>query len=130
MDCSLPGSSVHGILQVRILEWVAISFSRGSSPLSVLKSKDIPLPSKVCIVQAMVFPVVMYGYESRTIGKAECPRIDAFKLWCWRRLLRDPGIEPGSSALQSDSLLTGLQGKPSMLSFNMRRLITHTNEAF
>ena len=48
------------------------------------------MPSKVCIVKAMVFPVVMYGYESRTIGKAECPRIDAFKLWCWRRLLRVP----------------------------------------
>ena len=55
---------------------------------SVLKSRDITLPTKVCIVKAMVFPVVMYGFESWTIKKAECQRIDAFKLCCWRRLLR------------------------------------------
>ena len=55
---------------------------------SVLKSRDITLPTKVCIIKAMVFPVVMYGYESWTIKQAECRRIDAFKLWCWRRLLR------------------------------------------
>ena len=55
---------------------------------SILKSKDITLPTKVCLVKAMVFPVVMYRYESWTIKKAECQRIDAFKLWCWRRLLR------------------------------------------
>ena len=53
---------------------------------SVLKSRDITLPTKVCIVKAMVFPVVMYRCESWTIKKAECRRIDAFKLWCWRRL--------------------------------------------
>ena len=57
---------------------------------SLLKSKDITLPTKVCLVKAMVFPVVMYGYESWTIKKAECQRIDAFELWCWRRLLRVP----------------------------------------
>ena len=55
---------------------------------SILKSRDITLPTKVCLVKAMVFPVVMYGYESWTIKKAECRRIDAFELWCWRRLLR------------------------------------------
>ena len=55
---------------------------------SVLKSRDITLPTKVHIVKAMVFPVVMYGCESWTIRKAECQRIDAFKLWYWRRLLR------------------------------------------
>ena len=57
---------------------------------SLLKSKDITLPTKVCLVKAMVFPVVMYGYESWTIKKAEYQRIDAFELWCWRRLLRVP----------------------------------------
>ena len=57
---------------------------------SVLKSKDIILLTKVHIVKAMVFPGVMYGCESWTIKKAECQRIDAFKLWCWRRLLRVP----------------------------------------
>jgi len=57
---------------------------------SILKSGDITLPTKVHIVKAMVFPVVMYGYESWTIKKAEHQRIDAFELWCWRRLLRVP----------------------------------------
>ena len=57
---------------------------------SILKSRDITLPTKVCLVKAMFFPVVMYGCESWTVKKAECPRIDAFELWCWRRLLRVP----------------------------------------
>ena len=57
---------------------------------SILKSRDITLSTKVCLVKAMVFPVVMYGCESWTIAKAECRRIDAFELWCWRRLLRIP----------------------------------------
>ena len=57
---------------------------------SILKSRDITLPTKVRIVKATVFPVVMYGCESWTINKAECQRIDAFELWCWRRLLRVP----------------------------------------
>ena len=57
---------------------------------SVLKSKDITLPTNVCLVKAMVFPVVMYGCESWTIKKAEHQRIDAFELWCWRKLLRVP----------------------------------------
>ena len=57
---------------------------------SVLKSRDITLPTKVCLVKAMVFPVVMYGCESWTVKKAEHLRIDAFELWCWRRLLRVP----------------------------------------
>ena len=55
---------------------------------SLLKSRDITLPTKVRLVKAMVFPVVMYGCESWTIKKVECQRIDAFELWCWRRLLR------------------------------------------
>ena len=57
---------------------------------SILKSRDITLPTKVHLVKAMVFPVVICGYESWTIKKAECRRIDAFELWCWRRLLRVP----------------------------------------
>ena len=57
---------------------------------SILKSRDITLPTKVCLVKATVFPVVMYGCESWTVKKAECRRIDAFELWCWRRLLRVP----------------------------------------
>ena len=61
-----------------------------TNPDSILKSRDITLLTKVHIVKAMVFPVVMYGYESWTIKKAECQRIDAFELWCWRRLLSVP----------------------------------------
>ena len=57
---------------------------------SIMKSRDITLPAKVCLVKAMVFPVVMYGYERWTVKKAERQRIDAFELWCWRRLLRVP----------------------------------------
>ena len=59
---------------------------------SILKSRDITLPIKVHLVKAMVFPVVMYRCESWTVKKAECQRIDAFELWCWRRLLRIPWI--------------------------------------
>ena len=172
MDCSLQGSSVHGIFQARVLEWDAIAFSdilsifhqfssvqfsrsvvsdslrphesqharppcpsptylilfnpndsperqilaclhftdeKGyhcltkdnqqvassgfeflSFPYSMLKSRDITLPTKVHLVKAMVFPVVMFGCESWTIKKAECQRTDAFELWYWRRLLRVP----------------------------------------
>ena len=57
---------------------------------SILKSRDITLPTKVCLVKAMVFPVAIYGCESWAIKKAACQKIDAFELWCWRRLLRVP----------------------------------------
>ena len=57
---------------------------------SILKSRDITLPTKVCLVKAMDFPVVMYGCENWTVKKSECQRIDAFELWCWRRLLSVP----------------------------------------
>ena len=57
---------------------------------SILKSRDISLPTKVCLVEAMVFPVVMYGCESWTVKKAERRRIDAFEVWCWRRVLSVP----------------------------------------
>ena len=154
MDYSPPGSSVYGFSQAKILEWVAISFSRGSFPPrdqicvsgigrqilchwstwealiflgskitvdgdshsvmdgdsheikrrlllgrkamtnldSVLKSRDITLLTKILLVKAVVFPVVMYGYDSWNIKKAEHWWTDAFKLWCWRRLLRVPWI--------------------------------------
>ena len=64
---------------------------------SIFKSRDITLPTKVCLVKAMVFPVVMYGCENWTIKKAEHRRIDAFELWCWRRLLRVPWTERRSN---------------------------------
>ena len=64
---------------------------------SILKSRDITLPAKVHLVKAMVFPVVMYGYESWTVKKAKLQRIDAFESWCWRRLLRVPWTERRSN---------------------------------
>ena len=78
-DCS------HEIKRPLLLERTAMT-----NLDSILKSRDISLPTKVCLVKAMVFPVVMYGCESWTIKKAERRRIDAFELWCWRRLLRVP----------------------------------------
>ena len=63
---------------------------------SILKSRDITLPTKVCLVKATVFPVVMYGCASWTVTKAEHQRIDAFEVWCWRRLLRVPWTVRGS----------------------------------
>ena len=79
---------------------------------STLKSRDITLPTKVCLVKAMVFPVVMYGCESWTIEKAEYRRIDAFELWCWRRLLRVPWTARRSnqSILKEISLECSLEG--------------------
>ena len=61
-----------------------------TNQVSILKSRDITFPTKVCLVKAMVFPVVMYECENWTVKRAECPIIDAFELWCWRRLLRVP----------------------------------------
>ena len=69
---------------------------------SILKSRDITLPTKVCIVKAMIFPVVTYGYESWTIKKAECRRMNAFKLWCWRRLLRVPWTVRSNQSILKD----------------------------
>ena len=79
---------------------------------SILKSRDITLPTKVHLVKAMVFPVVMYGCESWTVKKAELQRIDAFKLWCWRRLLRVPWTARRSnqSILKEINLEYSLEG--------------------
>ena len=104
MDYSPPGSFVHGILQARIMEWVGLD--------SILKSRDITLPTKVRLVKAMVFPVVMYGCERWTVKKAECRRIDAFELWCWRSLLRVPWTARRSnqSILKEISVVCCLEG--------------------
>ena len=79
---------------------------------SILKSKDITLPTKVCLLKAMNFPVVMYGCESWTMKKAECQRMDAFELWCWRRLLRVPWTARRSnqSILKEINLEYSLEG--------------------
>ena len=106
---------------------------------SILKSRDITLPTKVCLLKPMVFPVVIYGCESWTVKKAESRKIDAFELWCWRRLLRLPWsarrfnqsilkeISPGCSLDQtdfSDSYLEGMVLKLKLQYFShlMRRV--------
>ena len=95
---------------------------------SILKSRDMTLPTKVHLVKGMVFPVVMYGCESWTVKKAECQRIDAFKLWCWRRLLRVPWTARRSnqSILKEISPECSLEGlmlklKPQYFGHLMRR---------
>ena len=86
---------------------------------SILKSRDISLSPKVDVIKAMVFPVVMYGCESWTIKKAECQRIDAFELWCWRRLLRVPWTarKSNQSILKEISLGCSLEGLMLKLNF-------------
>ena len=74
---------------------------------SIFKSRDITLPTKVCLVKAMVFPVVMYGCESWTVKKAECQRTDAFELCCWRRLLRIPWTARRSNQLILKEIFIG-----------------------
>ena len=78
----------------------------------MLKSRDITLPTKVCLVKAMVFPMVVYGCESWTVNKAEHQRIDAFELWCWRRLFRVPWTARrfNQSILKEISLECSLEG--------------------
>ena len=95
---------------------------------SLLKSRDITLPIKVRLVKAMVFPIVVYGYESRTIKKTERQRIDAFELWCWRRLLKVPWTARRSSQsilkeISPEYSLEGLMLKLKLLYFGhlMRR---------
>ena len=91
---------------------------------SILKSQDITLPTKVCLVKAMVFPVVMYGCESWTVKKAECQRIDAFELWCWRRLMRAPWTARRSnqSILKEINPGISLEGMMLKLKLLMRRV--------
>ena len=86
---------------------------------SILKSRDITLPTKVCLVKVIVFPVVMYGCESWTIKKAEHQRIDAFELWCWRRLLKAPWTARQSilKEISPEYSLEGLMLKLKLQSF-------------
>ena len=91
-DCILGGSKItaDGDCSHEIKRHLLLGRNVMTNLDSILKSRDISLPTKVHLVKATVFPVVMYGCESWTVKKAECQRIDAFKLWCWERLLRVP----------------------------------------
>ena len=95
---------------------------------SILKSRDITLPTKVCLVKAMVFPVVMYGCESWTVKKAEQWRIDAFEFWCWRRLLRVPWTAMWSNQSILGEISPGCSLEGLMLSWNSNTLVTWCEE--
>ena len=135
----LPFYYIHGVLKARILKWFAIPFSTGprfvsreikrhlllgrkamTNLHSVLKSRDITLPTKVCLVKAMVFPVVMYGGESWTIKKAERQRIDAFELWCWRRLFRVPWTARRSNQSILKEISPGISLEGMMLKLKLQ----------
>ena len=88
---------------------------------NILKSRDITLPTKVYLVKAMVFPVVMYGRESWAIKKAECRRIDAFELWCWRRLLR----VPWTARRSNQSILKDISPEYSLEGLMLRLKLQH-----
>ena len=92
---------------------------------NILQCRDIPLPTKVRIIKAMIFPVVVYGFESWTVKKAECQIIDAFELWCWRRLLRVPWTARRSnqSILKETSPVCSLEGL--MLKLKLHEELTH-----
>ena len=97
---------------------------------SILKSRDITLPTKICLVKAMVFPIVMYGCENWTLKKEECQRIDAFELWCWRRVLRVPWTAKRSnqSILKEASPEYSLEGLMLMLKLqSFGHLMRRTN---
>ena len=87
---------------------------------SILKSRDITLPTKVCLVKAMVFPVVMYGCENWTVKKAEHQRIDAFELWCWRRLLRIPWTARRSNESILKEISPGISLEGMMLKLKLQ----------
>ena len=87
---------------------------------SILKSRDITLPTKVRLVKAMVFPVVMYGHESWTVKKAECRRIDAFELWCWRRLFRVPWTARRSNQSILKEISPGISLEGMMLKLKLQ----------
>ena len=87
---------------------------------SIFKSRDITLPTKVRLVKAMVFPVVMYGCESWTVKKAKCQRIDAFELWCWRRLLRFPWTSRRSNQSILKEISPGISLEGMMLKLKLQ----------
>ena len=104
---TVDGDCIHGIKRRLLLKRKVMT-----NLDSILKNRDITLPAKVCLVKAIVFPVAMYGCEGWTVKKAECWRIDAFELWCWRKLLRVPWTvrKSNQSILKEISPGCSLQG--------------------
>ena len=125
-DFILGGSKIttDGDCSHEIKRYLLFGRKAMTNLVSILKSRDITLPTKVCLVKAMVFPVVLYGYETWTIMKAEHRKIDAFELWCWKRLLRAPWIprRPSQSILKEISPEYSLEGL--MLKLKLQYLAT------
>ena len=91
---------------------------------SIFKSRDMTLPTKVCLVKAMVFPLVVYGCESWTVKKAECQRIDSFELWCWKRLLIVPRTARRSNFSILKEINPGVSLEGMMLKLKLQYLAT------
>ena len=123
-DLILEGSKItaHGDCSHEIKSCLLLGRKVMTNLDSILKSRDITLPTKVHLVKAMAFPVVMYGCESWTIKQAECQRIDAFELWCWRRLLRVPWTARRSNQSILNEIIPGCSLEGLMLKLKLQYL--------
>ena len=120
MDKGAREAAVHGVTK----NWTRLKLLLGRKVMtnldSIFKSRDITLPTKVRLVKAMVFPVVMYGCESWTVKEAERRRIDAFELWCWRRLLRVPWTTRRSNQSILKEISPGISLEGMMLKLKLQ----------
>ena len=128
-DFIFLGSKItaHGDCRYEIKRWLLLGRRAMIKIDSVLKSIDITLPTKVCIIKAMVFPVVMYGCENWTRKKAECWRTDAFELWCWRRVLRVPWTSRRSNQSMLKEINPDIHWK-DMLTLKLQTFVTWCEE--
>ena len=121
-DFIFGGSKItaDGTCSHEIKRWLLLGRKVMTNLDSIFKSRDITLPTKVCLVKAMVFPVVMYGCESWTVKKAECERINAFEVWCWRRLLRVSWTTRRSNQSILKEISPGISLEGMMLKLNLQ----------
>ena len=115
-----PKITADGDCSCEIKRWLLLGRKVMTNLDSILKSRNITLPAKVHLVKALVFPVVMYGCESWTVKKAECQKIDAFELWCWRRLLRVPWTAKRSNQSILKEISPGCSSEGLMLQLKLQ----------
>ena len=129
MDGGAWWAAIYGVAQSKTrLKWLSSKRTAMTNLGSILKNRDITLPTKVHLVKAMVFPGVMYGFESWTVKKAERWRIDAFELWCWRRLLRVPWTARRSNQSILKEISLDVHWKDWCWSWNSSTLATSCEE--